>query len=285
MKVKSIFIGLMAVGAVAAYFACTVVEPYQQAVIFKQSSSEILKPGFYVNVPFTSSIQKMDMRTQAYTVASIAATTQDKSNLLIDAAVLWNIQDVQAYAKATHADPAQINSWLNQSIAQAIQQAVSKKTIVQVLGVPSNSFTQSLSATLVQGAQQRGIQILDINLQNIAYAPDMLSQVYQSMQSSVNSSVNQINANGQQESAQITAQGKAAADAVINNAYVQAATIKGQAEAKAQVIYNQAYSKDPQFYAFWRSMQLYQELFTSKNTVLVVKPQGQFLQYLNSYKP
>jgi membrane protease subunit HflC len=113
----------------------------------------------------------------------------------------------------------------------------------------------------------------------------MLDKVYQAMQASSQQAVSQINAQGAQQAAQIAQQGKVAAASVLNDAMVQAATIKGQAEAQAQLIYNQAYRKDPQFYSFYRSMELYQQVFSSKGTVLVVKPEGQFLKYLNSYKP
>ncbi|MDF2690944.1 MAG: protease modulator HflC [Gammaproteobacteria bacterium] len=285
MKIKSIILGFLGLGLIALYLACSIIEPYQQGVVFKKTGPEILKPGFYITAPWPAPIQKIDMRAHNSTISAIAATTQDKMNVLVDVSVFWSIQNSVIYVNNTHANSGQIDSWLKQNISATIQQGVSKKTLAQLLGQPSNSLTQGLNTSLSQSAAKTGIQIIDINVQGLHYAPDMLNKVYQNMQDSAQASANQVTAQAKQEVDQIKEQGQLAVNSVINNAQVQAASIRGQGEAQAQEIYNKAYQKDPQFYAFYRSMQLYQQLLTSKNTVLVVKPQGQFLKYLNSYKP
>ncbi|MDO8953643.1 MAG: SPFH domain-containing protein [Gammaproteobacteria bacterium] len=284
MKVKSIILGLIGLVIIIGYFACTEIQPFQQGVMANKSQ-KVLSPGLYVTLPILDAITPVDMRDQASSLQSIAVTTQDKIDLLIDVSVLWKISNITTFAKATALDNTAVNTALIEAITPIVKQKIATQTLAQVLGSTSNAMIASLSASLNQTAEKLGIQIIDVNLQNVNYAPDMLNAAYQKMQATSKQAVAAVTTAGQQQAAQITSQGLVAASAVSTNALVQAATIRGQAEAQAQLIYNAAYAKDPQFFAFWRSLQLYQQLFANKQTVMLVKPQGQFLQYLNTYKP
>jgi len=284
VKVKLIMLGLFGFGLIASYLACTDIKPYEQGIIL-QKSPKLVAPGFYITLPLITNIKKVDMRAQSTSIASIIITTQDKVKLDVDLTVIWKIADLATFAKVTQLNNAKVTSMLQASLATALSQKLSNQTMAQILGQPSNSLAPQLMASLNSIAQQLGIQIIDVNIQNLNFTPDGLKQVYQNMQASSQQEVALINAQGKQQLADITAQAKSAAQAVTNNARIQAASIKGQGEAQAQLIYNKAYAKDPKFFTFWRGLQLYQQLFTSNQAVFVLKPDGQFLQYLNNYKP
>ncbi|MDF2530016.1 MAG: hflC, partial [Gammaproteobacteria bacterium] len=196
MKAKNILISLAGIGLIAAYFSCTNIEPYQQGAIFTKDNLKILQPGFYVTVPLIQNVQKIDMRMQSTTLSSIAVSTQDHNNVLLDVVVVWKVVDAGDYAKATQANSQQIDKWLSQAVSPVVQKALAQKTLSQLLGSSSNNLASQLLASLSQNAQQQGIQLIDINIQNISFAPNMLDKVYQAMQASSQQAVSQINAQG-----------------------------------------------------------------------------------------
>ena len=92
-----------------------------------------------------------------------------------------------------------------------------------------------------------------------------------------------IRAQGEQMSEEIRANADATVTITLAKADRDAKETKAIADAKAAIIYIDAYSKSDKFYAFWRSMQAYQESFGSKKEdVFILKPQGEFFKYFNS---
>ena len=74
-------------------------------------------------------------------------------------------------------------------------------------------------------------------------------------------------------------------EVTLANAYREAQKIKGEGDAKAAAIYAQAYGKNPEFYAFWRSMEAYKQTFRNKSDVMVLDPSSEFFKYFKNAQP
>ena len=72
---------------------------------------------------------------------------------------------------------------------------------------------------------------------------------------------------------------------ILAQAYRDAERIKGEGDAKATAIYARAYEQNPEFYAFYRSLEAYKKSFRNKSDVLVLEPNSEFFKYLKSSKP
>ncbi len=69
---------------------------------------------------------------------------------------------------------------------------------------------------------------------------------------------------------------------IVAEAYRDAQKIKGEGDAKAASIYAGAFGQNPEFYAFYRSLEAYRSSFKTKNAVLVVEPNSEFFKYLKN---
>ena len=67
---------------------------------------------------------------------------------------------------------------------------------------------------------------------------------------------------------------------IIAEAYRDAQRIKGEGDAKASAIYAKAFQENPEFYAFYRSLEAYRQSFRNKSDVLVLEPNSEFFKYL-----
>ncbi|MGL6048164.1 MAG: protease modulator HflC, partial [Vogesella sp.] len=96
---------------------------------------------------------------------------------------------------------------------------------------------------------------------------------------------NQLRSEGAAEAERIRADADRQREVVLADAYSKAQAIKGEGDAKAAAIYAQAYGKNPEFYAFWRSMEAYKQTFRNKSDVMVLDPSSEFFKYFKNAQP
>jgi membrane protease subunit HflC len=93
---------------------------------------------------------------------------------------------------------------------------------------------------------------------------------------------NELRSTGGAEAEKIRADADRQREVLIAEAYRTAQKTKGEGDAKASAIYGAAYGKNPEFYAFYRSMDAYKQSFSSKNDVMVLQPNSEFFRYMKS---
>ena len=93
---------------------------------------------------------------------------------------------------------------------------------------------------------------------------------------------NELRSQGQAESEKIRADADRQREVILAEAYRDAQKIKGDGDAKASAIYAQAYGANPEFYAFYRSLEAYKATFRNKSDVLVLDPNSDFFRYLKN---
>lgn len=96
---------------------------------------------------------------------------------------------------------------------------------------------------------------------------------------------NELRSTGAAESEKIRADADRQREVIIAQAYRDAQRIKGDGDAKATAIYSRAYGENPEFYAFYRSLEAYRQSFKNKGDVLVLEPNSEFFKYFKNSKP
>ena len=102
------------------------------------------------------------------------------------------------------------------------------------------------------------------------------------MQSERRTVASQLRSEGAADAERIRAEADKQREVILAEAYRQAQDLKGKGDAKAAAIYAEAYGKNPDFYAFWRSMDAYKESFKNKSDVLVLEPSSEFFKYFKN---
>jgi membrane protease subunit HflC len=127
-----------------------------------------------------------------------------------------------------------------------------------------------------------GIEVLDVRVKRIDLAEDVSESVFSRMRQERNAVATQLRAEGEEEYVQIRADAERQRTVVLAEAYRDAERIRGAGDARAAEIYAAAYGKDREFYAFYRSMQAYRQSIGSDQDVLVLQPDSEFFQFLQS---
>jgi membrane protease subunit HflC len=128
-------------------------------------------------------------------------------------------------------------------------------------------------------AKTIGVEIVDVRLRRVELPPDVTGPVYQRMESERRRVANELRSLGQAESEKIRADADRQREVVLAEAYRDAQRVRGEGDAKSAAIYAAAFNQNPEFFAFYRSMEAYRSTFRGRNDLLVLEPNSDFLRY------
>jgi modulator of FtsH protease HflC len=131
-----------------------------------------------------------------------------------------------------------------------------------------------------QDARKIGVQIVDVRLKRVDLPVDVSESVYRRMEAERKRVANELRSQGAAEAEKIRADADRQREIIVAEAYRDAQQIKGEGDAKSAGIYAQAFGQNPEFYAFYRSLEAYRQSFRSKSDVLLVDPSSDFFKYL-----
>jgi membrane protease subunit HflC len=135
---------------------------------------------------------------------------------------------------------------------------------------------------LQQAGKDLGVELIDVELQRIDLTDDVANAVYQRMQQSLVAQAQQLRASGTAEADRIRAEAERKRADILAEATRESQRIRGEADVRATAAYAKAYSRNPEFAAFYRSMQAYKNTLGRDGDVLVIAPEGEFFKYLHS---
>jgi len=121
--------------------------------------------------------------------------------------------------------------------------------------------------------------VVDVRLRRVELPDEVLAQVYQRMESERKRVANELRSLGAAESEKIRAAADRQREVILADAYRQAQKVKGEGDARAAAIYAAAYGQNPDFFAFYRSLEAYKATFKNKSDMMVLDPNAEFFRF------
>lgn len=242
----------------------------------------IAAPGLHFKLPFLNQVRDFDMRLQTLTEQSSRIMTAEQKYVLVDYYVKWRIKNLSLYYTRTGGFPERADTLLKQQINDALRAAFGQRTITEVISDERASIMDLLQQRANQSAENLGISIVDVRIKSIDLPQEVSQSVFARMSTRREQVAAEHRADGKAAAEAIRADADAKATVMIATAKEKAAQVRATGQAKAAEIYAKAYEKNPGFYAFYRSLEAYQQVFNNKNDVLVVRPDSAFFKYFNS---
>jgi membrane protease subunit HflC len=287
-----------------------IVNESEQVVITqfgKPVGDPITTPGLKIKTPFLETANYFDKRFLAWDGEPKQVSTRDKRFININTYARWRISDPLQYAKSL-SDESRAKNRIGSVLEGATQNAIAKHDLIELVRTTNRDYIVNNEDTNDQSSKEKtviksgrdeltreileiaksstselGIEILDFQFKRINYVPEVRKKVYERMVSERKRIAEEFRSQGAGESARISGQKDRDLKEITSDAYRRSQEIKGKADAKAANIYAAAYNKDPAFYRFMRTMEIYGETL-DKETILVLSTEGEFLKYLGSVK-
>jgi membrane protease subunit HflC len=263
------------------------VDQREHAIVFRLGEIVSIKkePGLYFKTPLIENVRFFDNRILTLNVQEADRfITSEKKNVLVDSFIKWKIIDPAKYYVSVKGDEVQAERRISQTVNDGLRAEFGKRTIHDVVSGERTEIMQILTERADRDLRSLGIQILDVRLRRVDLPKEVSESVYQRMDAERKSVANELRSQGFAASEKIRADAEKQRDIIIAEAYKEAQKLKGDGDAKAAEIYANAYGKNPEFYAFYRSVEAYKNSFKDKSDVMVLDPTSDFLKYLRSSK-
>ena len=260
-----------------------IVDQTKQAVVFqfREVVRVVNQPGLHLKVPVLQSVGFFDKRVLAIDAPSQEIMLAEQKPLEVDAFARYRIVDPLRFyqrLKDERIAKERLGSLLNASL-RSVFGTIKMATVLSAERVPvMGKIRDQLNAEV----KDFGIEIVDVRIRRTDLPQKTSDAVFSRMRSQREQEAAQIRATGQQEAMQITSDADRQATIILAEAQGKAEKLKGEGDRKALEIMAEATNKDPQFFAFWRSMAAYREGLKSDTTTYVLSPDSEFFRYFNA---
>ena len=242
------------------------------------------QPGLYFKIPLVQNVRFYDNRNLTLENSEPdRVTTSEKTPLLVDFIVLWRINDVKQYYVSVQGDEEAARRRISQTVRSNLAEEFNKRTMHDAISNERDRITAVTRQKADADAKTIGVEVVDVRLRRIELPPDVTGPVYQRMESERRRVANELRSTGAAESEKIRADADRQRQVILADAYRAAQKIKGEGDAKASAIYAQAYGQNPEFYAFYRSLEAYKATWRNKGDLMVLDPSAEFFQYFKQY--
>jgi len=262
-----------------------VVDQRQFAVVYALGEIRQIhdKPGLYFKLPPPfQNVAYFDKRILTLdTSDSDRFITSEKLNVMIDTFIKWRIVDPREFIRSVAGSEQIAGDRISPSLRDALNNEVARRTVADVISNARNEIVENVRAKVDQDSRHIGVQIVDVRLKRVDFAPEVQERVFARMESERKQVANERRATGAAESEKIRADADRQREVILAEAYRDAQTIKGRGDAQATSIYAASFGKNPEFAGFYRSLEAYRASFRNRNDLLVVDPSADFFRFFS----
>ena len=244
-----------------------------------------IQPGLHYKIPFVDKVRKFDARVLTLDADPASFFTVEKKRLIVDAFSKWRIVDVDVYYRSTGGNFLVAQERLASRVNDGLRNQFGARTLQEVVSGERDQLMKNLADKLNLTVRQTlGVEVVDVRIKGIDLPSEVSEQVYRRMKAEREKEARILRSEGGEQAEKIRADADRQKTVLLANAYRIAEETKGQGDAQATSTYADAYTKNPEFYAFIRSLNAYGQSFSNKGDVLLVDPKSDFFRYLNSQK-
>jgi len=279
--VLAVIVGALALLSLSAF----TVDQRQRAIVFQLGEIKELidEPGLHFKWPLIQNVRYFDNRILTLDTAETERyITSEKKNVLVDSFIKWRIRDLKQYYISVQGDETRAQTQLGQTVKAALQDEFSKRTVHDVISGERDKIMQVVREKVDEDMNKIGMQIVDVRLKRVDLPQEVSESVYRRMDAERKSVAAELRSQGFSEAEKIRAEADREREVIIAGAYRDAQRVKGEGDAKSSAIYARAFNENPEFYAFYRSLDAYRASFKNRSDVLVLDPSSEFFRYFKN---
>jgi len=257
----------------------------ERELAIKLQVGEVVKsdyaPGLHFKIPIYQTVRKFPKRILTITDRPERIFTAERLALQVDFFVKWRIVDAVQFYTATGGILRVANDRLSEIIKNAIVTEFGKRSVQEAISIGRAELRRDMLNMASTAAQGLGLELIDIRVKQVEFPDEVRNSVYAQMREERARVAAERRAQGRE----IAEQRKATADKertiILADAFRDGQILRGAGDARAAEIYANAYKQNPEFYAFYRSIEAYRNSMGNSGDILVLDPNNEFFRYLN----
>ena len=282
MKAVGPVVALLIVIALLTSSTLYTVDQRQNAIVFQlgEVKEVVTKPGLHFKWPLLQNVRLFDMRILTFDDAEpLRFLTQGNRPVLVDSFVKWRISDVRQYYVSVQGDEFRAQTRIKQTVSGTLRDEFGLRGLHEVVSGEREQIMSEVRRKVDQDLERIGVKIVDVRLKRVDLPQDVSESVYRRMEAERKRIANEARSTGAAEAEKIRADAERQREVILAEAYRDAQRVRGEGDGKSAGIYAAAFNQNPEFYAFYRSMEAYRSTFRGRNDIMLLEPNSDFLRY------
>ncbi len=265
---------------VVAMSSLFTVNQAQQALVlqFGAPVRVVEDPGLQAKIPFVQNVVYFDKRLLDFDADAQEVIMADQKRLVVDAFARYRIVDPLQFFQTVGTE-ANMRARLAAIVNSSLRNVLGSVPFSAVLTAQRAQLMQQISQSVVNEAKSFGVRVFDVRIMRADLHPDNSAAIYARMQTEREREAKQERAEGAETAQRIRAEADRDRTVILAEAQRQAQILRGQGDAEATRIFADAFNRDPEFYAFYRSLQAYRTGLGDGSTTLILSPDSEFFRY------
>ena len=274
---------LLGLAAVAAYLTLFTVQQTQQALVLQFGSPKrlITEPGLKYKIPFVQDVTYFDKRLLDLNSTPQEVIASDQKRLVVDAFARWRITDPLLFYQAVR-DEAGARAQLGNILEASLRRVLGSSNFEAVVRDKRQGLMKQITAQVDGEAKALGVTVLDVRIKRADLPEANSLAIFRRMQTERQRQAAEIRAQGEEASRRIRATADRQVTVLKAEATGESERLRGTGDAERNRVFAEAFNRDPDFFAFYRSMQAYEASMKSGDTRFLLSPDSDFFQYFNN---
>ena len=272
---------VLLVVAILVTSAAFIVHQTEQAIVlrFGDPKQVVKEPGLGFKVPFIDDVTYFDARILDYAPPQEEIIAADQKRLVVDSFARYRIADPLEFYKSV-GNELSARARLAGIMSASLRRVVGNETLTSVLSQERTNIMERIRTDVNEAASKFGIDVVDVRIRRADLPQANATAIYQRMQTEREREAKEFRAQGEEVSLRIRARADRERTVLLAESQRQSQVLRGEGDAEAISIYAKAFGKDPEFFAFYRSMEAYRNALNADGTTMVLSPDSDFFSYL-----
>ena len=266
------------------YMSVFIVDEREKALVlrFGEINQIVEEPGLYFKLPIADDVAYIEDRNMVWESLDKGVQVVDGRRYLVDAVTVVRIADAQKFRETVGADLERARLRIDTRLDAALRQTYGRRTFDAALSKDRGVMMLEIRNQVRGEALALGIDIVDVRIRRTDLMQDVLEDTYNRMSSERKAEATDLRSKGEATKTRMFAEADRTYTEKISLARKQAEIIRGEGDAERNKVFAQAYEQDPEFFAFYRSLQAYATSLGSQGTTLVLNPDSEFFRYFRA---
>ena len=281
--IRALLAALVVIGGVlaaAAYFALFIVHVNEQAIVleFGKPVKIISEPGLFWKIPVVQTVDYFDKRVLDLDTAPQEVTASDQKRIVVDAFARYRITDPLLFYQTVR-DERMVRSRLGPIIESALRRVLGGSTFQDVVRDKREALMKRIAQQVNEEGKEFGLEVVDVRIKRADLPEQNSKNIFDRMRAERQREANEFRAEGSAQGNRIRADADRQVTIIKAEATREGERMRGEGDAERNRIFAEAFQRDPDFFAFYRSMQAYESGLRANDTRMVLKPDSDFFRY------
>jgi modulator of FtsH protease HflC len=276
-----VLVAILFIAASSVY----VVDEREKVLVLQFGQVQDVKdePGLAFKIPFIQEVVRYEDRILSIETDDLEVTPLDDRRLVVDAFARWRIVDVKAFRQAVGGNGQVLaENRLGKILTASTREVLGSVTSGTILSADRVALMNRIRDAAITEAKSLGVEVVDVRIKRADLPKQNLNATFERMRAEREREAADEIARGNEAAQKVRAQADRTVVELTSEARKSAEIIRGEADAKRNAVFAEAFGRDPEFFAFYRSLTAYENALTGSNSSMVISPDSEFFTYLKS---